>query len=237
MSLISTASVWTNDDVPKKRIPTIRKTLKKTSSYEPEEYVSTETSSLRPPQNTIEDSQKKNETRNLRVNEIINQLNENNEGNGLSDYHPLPNTILHSNKTDMETTSLPLSTTTNNNNTNNTTDQIYPEYLQRKNNSSNHFSSNSLNLANLSSYNKSYEAPVHIKNKPYYTSFGIGGGGGGTDMDHKFMEKINYIVHMLEDIQGEKTNNIMEEFILYSLLGIFMIFLVDSFSKTTKYVR
>jgi hypothetical protein len=52
------------------------------------------------------------------------------------------------------------------------------------------------------------------------------------------LEKINYMIHMLEEQQHEKTNNITEEFILYSFLGIFVIYIVDSFSRYNgKYKR
>ena len=56
-------------------------------------------------------------------------------------------------------------------------------------------------------------------------------------IDDKLMEKINYMVHMLEGLEGEKTDNIMEEFILYTFLGVFVIFVLDSFSRTAKYTR
>ena len=51
------------------------------------------------------------------------------------------------------------------------------------------------------------------------------------------MKKLNYVVHMLEEQQDEKTQTITEELILYTFLGIFVIFVVDSFSKVTKYKR
>ena len=51
------------------------------------------------------------------------------------------------------------------------------------------------------------------------------------------MKKLNYVVHMLEEQQDEKTQSITEELILYTFLGIFVIFIVDSFSKVTKYKR
>ena len=59
--------------------------------------------------------------------------------------------------------------------------------------------------------------------------------GGGND--DKIMEKINYMIHMLEEQQNEKTNSVTEEFILYTFLGVFMIFIVDSFARAGKYVR
>jgi len=51
------------------------------------------------------------------------------------------------------------------------------------------------------------------------------------------MQKLNYMISLLEDQHDEKTNNVTEEVILYSFLGIFIIFIVDSFAKVGKYVR
>ena len=53
----------------------------------------------------------------------------------------------------------------------------------------------------------------------------------------ELIEKINYIIDLLEDQQDYKTNSIFEDLILYAFLGIFVIFIVDSFAKSTKYVR
>lgn len=51
------------------------------------------------------------------------------------------------------------------------------------------------------------------------------------------LEKLNYMIMLLEEQQNEKTDHIMEELILYFFLGIFMIFMVDSFVRSGKYVR
>jgi hypothetical protein len=53
----------------------------------------------------------------------------------------------------------------------------------------------------------------------------------------ELIEKINYIIDLLEDQQDYKTNSIFEDLILYAFLGIFVIFIVDSFGKSSKYVR
>ena len=53
----------------------------------------------------------------------------------------------------------------------------------------------------------------------------------------ELIEKINYIIDLLEEQQDYKTNSIFEDLILYAFLGIFVIFIVDSFAKSTKYVR
>lgn len=58
------------------------------------------------------------------------------------------------------------------------------------------------------------------------------------DMSNQILiEKLNYMINLLEEKKDEKTNNVAEEVVLYSFLGIFMIFIVDSFSRSGKYVR
>lgn len=51
------------------------------------------------------------------------------------------------------------------------------------------------------------------------------------------LQKLNYMISLLEDQQDEKTNNVTEEVILYSFLGIFIIFMADTFVRAGKYVR
>jgi hypothetical protein len=51
------------------------------------------------------------------------------------------------------------------------------------------------------------------------------------------IEKLNYIIDLLEEQQDYKTNSILEDLILYTFLGIFVIFIVDSFARSGTYVR
>ena len=51
------------------------------------------------------------------------------------------------------------------------------------------------------------------------------------------MKKLNYVVHMLEEQHDEKTGSVTEELVLYMFLGVFVIFVVDSFSRSGKYKR
>jgi hypothetical protein len=60
---------------------------------------------------------------------------------------------------------------------------------------------------------------------------------GSGDVNQVLIDKINYMINLLEDQQDERTNNVTEEVILYSFLGIFIIFVVDSFARVSKYVR
>ena len=51
------------------------------------------------------------------------------------------------------------------------------------------------------------------------------------------LKKLNYMITLLEDQQDEKTTNVTEEVILYSFLGIFIIFIADTFVRAGKYTR
>ena len=53
----------------------------------------------------------------------------------------------------------------------------------------------------------------------------------------ELLSKLDYIVHLLEEQHNEKTNHITEELILYLFLGIFIIFVLDSFARSSKYTR
>ncbi len=58
------------------------------------------------------------------------------------------------------------------------------------------------------------------------------------NMDNtELVKKLNYMIHLLEEQKGERVNNITEELVLYVFLGVFVIFVVDSFARTGKYTR
>ena len=89
--------------------------------------------------------------------------------------------------------------------------KILPGYLEQKNNS-------------------------HVKYpqtfSPYYSNT-----HNNNSSDDVLMQKLNYMISLLEEQQDEKTNNVTEEVILYSFLGIFIIFIADSFVRAGKYTR
>lgn len=78
----------------------------------------------------------------------------------------------------------------------------------------------------LASYNESYnvssqsEGPVIFDNN-----------------NNKLLKKLDYIIHLLEEQHNEKTNHITEELILYLFLGLFILFVLDSFARASKYRR
>ena len=95
--------------------------------------------------------------------------------------------------------------------------------------------------AEYSNYNHVYD-PARVVHKPYYMNPAAAGAktmGNSSAMDAngQLMQKINYMIHMLEQQEVEKTANITEEFILYTFLGVFIIYIVDSFSRSGRYIR
>ena len=75
-------------------------------------------------------------------------------------------------------------------------------------------------------------------NKPYYT---LNQNQSQNNQEYPsqdvLLQKLNYMISLLEDQQDEKTNNVTEEVVLYSFLGIFIIFIADTFVRAGKYVR
>ena len=77
----------------------------------------------------------------------------------------------------------------------------------------------------VNNYNENYYANVGYQNESII------------DKNKDLLHKLNYIITLLEEQRDEKTNYVMEEVILYTFLGIFIIFIIDSFAKASKYVR
>tara|TARA_B110000046_G_scaffold185362_2_gene226706 strand:- start:5168 stop:5773 length:606 start_codon:yes stop_codon:yes gene_type:complete len=90
-----------------------------------------------------------------------------------------------------------------------------------------------------------YRNQENYTQKPTYSGMGeniqhyteLTNGGEITNPKEDLMVKLNYVVHMLEEQQDQKTGSVTEEMVLYMFLGVFVIFVVDSFSKTGKYRR
>lgn len=110
----------------------------------------------------------------------------------------------------------------------NNNDNINSNINTMKNNASNLENSNVLNGSNLlknnlSNYSDSYKLSYNTNTHNYD--------------NNKLLSKLDYIVHLLEEQHNEKTNYITEELILYLFLGIFILFVLDSFARASKYVR
>jgi hypothetical protein len=245
MSLLATASPWNNDELPiisKKRPCTMRKHIKPKNDYETD---ANDVNNVENMQNleptTIEQSQTIVENRNIKINDLLNQMtyvNQENDGSKLGNFNPPPAPILNNKKPEMGRNAqmelqpndlLPKNPLQHN---------PAGAFYQKESGSqmgNTQYKANESNLGVYNNYKNSYE-PSNIQLKPYYAKMGIQSSNspGGDD---KIMEKINYMIHLLEEQQNEKTNNVTEEFILYTFLGVFMIFIVDSFARAGKYVR
>lgn len=222
MSLLMTSSSWTNGEQTKKRVPTIRKSIKKmvpTTSLESEGFDSIEAMYSDTLDNDAEELQT---DRNLMVNNIIDKmasLKTDNDGDSLENFTPI---------------SYPENEGESGNEPENNHKTILPkDYAIKRHHitNSNFTPDTSVKSNNIhSDFNRVYDVST---SKPFYTS----GTGLGKKNDNKITDRLSYIVHLLEQQQNEKTDNIFEEYILYILLGTFVILIVDSFSRGGKYVR
>jgi len=229
-SLVTSASTWTNDDsAPKKRQSTMNKTIKirpeiqgvgEISSYDNEQN---NLKKLQP--SSIEDHNNSMEQRNSRVNELLNNMTSANAepDNKMGNFSPLahPNVNV---KKDFD-----------DNNEVKKYSYALPSFNESKSTGNYGMNTGSTNLSN---YQTSYEPPQQLVNKPYYANMGMGPANtSASGNENKLMEKMNYLIRLMEEQGHEKTNNITEEFILYTFLGVFIIFVVDSFSKVGRYTR
>jgi hypothetical protein len=226
MSLVATSSPWTNDDITsKKRIPSIRKTIKLKPQSELNSYNNSNGSN-----NSIDNLKQEYDQRTDRVNNLLNQITASDtqdDNNKLGEFKPIsPPEISvkgdYNDNTDMKQYIPPLPKFSGGGASSNILGDV-------KN-----YGANDTHSQKLSNYSQSYNPPSSSgSTTPYYANMGISGSKG----DDKLMEKINYMIHILEEQQTEKTDNITEEFLLYTFLGIFVIFVVDSFARAGKYTR
>ena len=155
----------------------------------------------------FENSQKQSEENSMKIKDLIASLSSQDDGDKLADFEPIDRPEMNKRKDEYDFEP----------------EHILPQTVERK---PSEFGSNNLDLDKLSSYNDIY----NIKSHPQVPA-NIPSG------DSKMMEKVNYMIHLLEQQQVEKVDNVTEEFVLYVLLGVFVIFTVDSFTRIGKYVR
>ena len=221
------ASPWSSSSSTKKRTPSMnrKKTCRNNASCDDSEMLDADISE------NFESAIEMQENRNSRVNQLLNKITD--AGDGLADFVPIAAPKEKTSKTNTLADLMP--TITNN------TEGFESSLLKRAAGLSedNEFAPNNFGEDRMSNYAKSYEpAASGLLGKPYYTSMGISSNKGYDASDNNtMMQKLNYITHILEDMQMEKTSNVTEELILYSFLGVFIIFVTDSFAKAGKYYR
>lgn len=79
----------------------------------------------------------------------------------------------------------------------------------------------------LMNYNKNYNT-INYSNVDYKKMI---------EFNNRILTKIDNILNLLEEQKMVKTKHITEELILYIFLGIFIIYILDSFVKVSKYTR
>jgi len=222
MSLALTAAPWTNDDsTNKKRPSSMKKQLKELQTVSgPDEYVSQAEGYQNLQPSSLDDAQNQGQDRVLKINDLLNKVTSsaaNDTSSKLGNFTPPSPPAIN----------------------------VKKDYVMLTPTNTG-YGADEPRTPIYSNYAKSYEPsaiPFPVQNGqgstnasiPYYARMGLQ--GGNALGDSKLLEKINYMIHLLEEQQAEKTSNITEEFILYTFLGVFIIFIVDSFARAGKYTR
>ena len=109
------------------------------------------------------------------------------------------------------------------------------ERMEQQQNLPNNYNSPSVQEA-FTQLPSEYAKQYYQQYVPYFnqTSDDVSPNGANKD---ELLNKLNQIIYLLEEQQNEKTGHVTEELILYSFLGVFIIFIVDSFARVGKYVR
>lgn len=221
------------------------KTLKKTTAFaenmasttnEPSEYVATESTyrDFKMPMmsGADEDTQ---DVRQQRITELVQQMNSrqvDNGGHNLADFKPLDHPMVNVKKPEIISGDAPTYLPT----VNPLYNQAPPSYQTSK--PSSVFSASNSDQYPKNDYHQVYQAPPPLassSSSSYY--YGNGGGVNAIGNDPKLLDKINYMIHLLEDQKNEKTNHTLEEFVMFTLVGVFIIYVLDSFSRSGRYVR
>jgi len=171
---------------------------------------------------TLDDGQ---ENRAQKVNDLLNKITAaDNAGDGLANFTPPPNPVIQVRSDPIIEADEPISQLPN--------PLQFPRPAFQNDATQSRFLSKDPAQSSYSNYQNTYD-PTNVKYRPGLYNPQAPTVGGGDRM----LEKINYMIHMLENMEAEKTANITEEFILYAFLGVFIIFIVDSFSRGGKYIR
>jgi hypothetical protein len=244
MSLLATASPWNSSEetISKKRTPMLNSNIRKTVKNRPTDNASSyndEPSLIIGSGNSnsalsIDELQKYNSDKQTKVHQLLDQITkvDTNTDDKLGDFTP----VMFSSPT------VPKS---NPNNTNSPASLLpnMPVGQPPSQTQNAQYLSNGMHLGKYTNYRNAHDPTLlrsaSLPETAQYYSRGTGNKLLSTigSEDQRIMDKINYMIHLLEEQQMEKTNNVMEEFVLYSLLGVFVIYIVDSFSRAGKYMR
>lgn len=181
--------------------------------------------------NNNEHNDNKNKERNRRIQKLLNDNNmnnnlTNNESDDLEDFNPPSHPAIQEPKKIVKE--------------NFTFDKIKSELLdneQEEESQKQHQNDNPVNKENfqqlpannLQQYYEKYNAYLNSENNYNKQYMSVS--------NEELLKKIDNILFLLEEQRETRTNYVTEELILYVFLGIFVIYLVDSFVKVGKYIR
>lgn len=181
--------------------------------------------------NNNENNDNKNRERNRRIQKLLNDNNmnnnlTNNESDDLEDFNPPSHPAIQESKKIVKE--------------NFTFDNMKSELLhndqedelenQKQNdNPINKENFQQLPANNLQQYYEKYNAYLNSENNYNKQYMSVS--------NEELLKKIDNILFFLEEQRETRTNYVTEELILYVFLGIFVIYLVDSFVKVGKYIR
>ena len=90
-----------------------------------------------------------------------------------------------------------------------------------------------VNLEQFTSIESSEANDYFNQHIPYYTQMSE----HPISSKDELLTKLDKILHLLQEHKDEQTGHVTEELVLYSFLGVFLIFIVDSFARAGKYMR
>ena len=169
---------------------------------------------------------KKRETirNNSKVEALMKKIHEDDEDNNsdLSDYQPLLGPPKSAGMERLD-------------NMNDKMENGMEERMEQQQNLPNNYNSPSVQEA-FTQLPSEYAKQYYQQYVPYFNQSSDDVSPNGANKD-ELLNKLNQIIYLLEEQQNEKTGHVTEELILYSFLGVFIIFIVDSFARVGKYVR
>jgi len=212
MSLAMYASEFNNEDniIQKKREISRNKTIKKRENVKP----------------------------NPKLEAMMKRIHDSEDDDqDLSDFQPLhpPNSV-GIERLDNQTNELSVNTGTHEDTEHNIHERIEQQYQQSQQLQQPHLRSRQHIQESFTQLPSEYAKQYYQQYVPYYNQSSDDQTPSGVNKDD-LLTKLNQIIYLLEEQQEEKTGHVTEELILYSFLGIFIIFIVDSFARAGKYVR
>ena len=171
--------------------------------------------------NQNENSNNKKIERNKRIQKLLNDNNlTNNESDTLDDFNPPSYPEIQEPKKIV---------TENFSFDNMNKDLINNEESKQNDEPVNRENFQQLPANNLQQYYEKYNAYLNSENNYNKQYMSVS--------NEELLKKIDHILFLLEEQRETRTNYVTEELILYVFLGIFVIYLVDSFVKVGKYIR